>query len=803
MLVSARHARVVREILSLCFFSFAVAAPTALAQTTPNAGMLRYADVSADQLVFSYGGDLWTVSRDGGTASPLASPPGDELFPRFSPDGKSIAFVGNYEGGRDLYMMPTAGGAPQRVTYHPANEMLWDWTPDGKSLVFSSNGFAGLGRMMQLFQIDPTHPELKPLPVPYGDNAAISGDGDWLAYTPYSRDTRTWKRYRGGMASDIWLLNLKTHESKQITDWEGTDSIPMWAGRTVYYLSDQGEEHRLNIWAYDTDSGERRQVTRFDRFDCKWPGMGPGVDGQGEIVVQNGANLYLVALPDGEPRSVEVRIPGDRPKLRPQWMDVSSLINGGDISPTGQRVAVEARGDIWTAPAKNGAPRNLTRTSGVAERSPAWSPDGKWIAYFGDASGEYELYATQSDGLGETLQLTNNGECFRYDPVWSPDSQHIAFQDKTLTIWIYSLDDKRTRRVDSDPWGNRSGVSWSHDSNWIAYSRSISRENQNSAIWAYSLASDEAAQLTSGFYNEESPTFDRKGDYLYFSSNRAFDSPKYEDVGTTFIYSDTEVLLALPLRSDIKHPLAPKSDEEKFGEAKDDEAKGKEDKADDKAKDKEAGQVENGGKEKDKADSKADDSRQQKKKRRRRKKNHARKNNPGKGDRKEDAPKDAAGDSKSAKSQESKDSAKDADADPAAKDQDKKTEPLKIEFDGADRRVILLPIKQGNFGGLAVNAKGQLIYSRRSSRGVSEPPTIQLFDLSAEKKEEQTVVAGAGQFTLSADGKKLLALARGGIYMIDAAPGQKLENSIKTDGMNARIDPHAEWRQIFVERLEN
>ncbi len=381
-----------------------------LAQVKPNPGMMRFPDVSEDKIVFVYGEDLWLAPRAGGIATPLAAPLGEEALPRFSPDGKTIAFVGNYEGNEDIYTIPIAGGLAKRITHHPSAELLCDWTADGK-LLYSSDAYAGLGRQSQLFVRGVDDPLPQRLAVPYGTNGSLNGDGSILAYTPHSHDYRTWKRYRGGMASDIWLLNLKSNESKQITDFEGTDSLPMWHGTTVYYVTDAGPEHRLNIWAYDSKTTERRQVTAFKEDDCKFPSMGPGVDGKGEIVVQNGAGLHLVNLQNGSTTPVQIIVPGDRRKIRPRNVDASEFITSVDPSPNAKRIAVEARGDIWTVPAKNGSPRNLTRTSGVAERSPNWSPDGKWIAYFSDATGEYELFVTQSDGAGETKQLTKDGKC--------------------------------------------------------------------------------------------------------------------------------------------------------------------------------------------------------------------------------------------------------------------------------------------------------------------------------------------------------------------------------------------------------
>ncbi|MGC9129077.1 MAG: hypothetical protein ACP5GA_10165, partial [Acidithiobacillus sp.] len=398
------------------------------------------------------------------------------------------------------------------------------------------------------------------MPVPYGEAADISADGKLLAYCPNTTDFANWKRYRGGMHSVIWLLDLETKKAKRIADWEGTDTSPMWQGSKIYYLSDNGPDHHLNIWVYDTANGRRSQVTAFKDFDVKWPSKGPGPTGSGEIVFQHGPDLGVLDLATGKTRVVEVRIPGDRPNLRARLVDFSRHITNWAISPSGKRAVVEARGDIWSLPTKDGAPRNLTRTSGVAERDPAWSPDGRWIAYFSDASGEYELTITQSDGRGETRRLTTNGSIFRYSPTWSPDSKMIAFSDQTGSIYLCTVATGALKLVDTDPWANVPTVSWSHDSRWLAYARTDDRPSQT-AIWLYDVEKGQKHKATSGVFADSSPVFDHKGDYLYYVSSRFF-RPLYEDFGTTWIYNGSQVLMAAPLRADIASPYLPKPNEE-------------------------------------------------------------------------------------------------------------------------------------------------------------------------------------------------------------------------------------------------
>ncbi|MDX9910745.1 MAG: PDZ domain-containing protein [Phycisphaerales bacterium] len=543
------------------------ASPAARKPDANAAGMMRYPDISSDSIVFLYANDLWIVPREGGVARPLASPPGSEIFPRFSPDGQTIAFLGNYDGGADLYAVPVSGGVPQRLTWHPAAEVPSDWTPDGR-VIFASNGLAGLQRQQQLFTVGLDGAAPAKLPPAYGADGSISADGKWLAYLPHQRDFRTWKRYRGGMASDIWLMNLDTLASERITDWEGTDTFPMWQGSKVYYLSDQGDGSRLNIWSYDTTSKRREQVTTFKDFDVKFPAMGPGPSGAGEIVFQYGPDLVRLDLRDKSTHTVSVEIPGAKPKLRPQEIDAANNIASGGISSTGKRAVAEARGDLWTIPAEHGAIRQLTDTDGVAERSPAWSPDGRWIAYFSDKSGEYELYLMQSDGKGETRQLTSGNKTYFFGAGWSPDSKKLVLVDKAGQVWLVDVESGDAKVIDKDPWGYPASPSWSHDSKWLTYQKQ-NDESGTSAVWIYSLDSGEAKQVTSGFFNDSNPVFSRTGDYLYYTSQRNFTSPMYEDVGTTFVYAGTGRLIAVPLNDKVENKGLIKSDEETWEKDKD------------------------------------------------------------------------------------------------------------------------------------------------------------------------------------------------------------------------------------------
>ncbi len=710
----------------------------------PHAGMLRYPDVSQTHIVFMYANDLWLVPREGGTATPLAAPSGEELFPRFSPDGKTIAFIGNYNGDRDVYTLSVNGGIPQRVTHHPANEILCEWTPQDKILFFT-NGFAGLSRQTQLFTVSPEGGMYDQLPVPYGANGAINTDGEWLAYTLHSRDFRNWKRYRGGMATDIWLFNLKNFSSKRITTWDGTDTYPMWYGNTVYYLSDAGTNHRLNIWAYDTVTEESRQITTFKEYDVKFPAIGPGSNGEGEIVFQNGSNLYLLNLSKEKAHSIMIFIPGAQPQLREKRVNVTNNIYGWGISPTAKRAVIETRGDIWSLPAKEGSVINLTRTDGFAERYPAWSPDGRWIAYFSDQSGEYELYIMQSDGKKDARQLTSGNKSWRFNPVWSPDSEHIAFTDKAGSLYIHTVESGESKFIDVDPWANRPHISWAHDSSWIAYTKNS--ENHLSSIWLYNLEKAESYKVTSDMFNDSSPVFDRKGEYLYFASNRYFSGPIYEDIGTTFVYTDTERLMAVPLRDDVKNPYAYESDEETWEEEKEEDKEKKQEK-DDKSEDKD--------------------------------KEKSKKVKEEKADSNDEAKKEESDDEEEA-------------------DKEKEKESLQIDIEGFEKRIFQLPLSNGGFYNLSVSHDNKLIYVRRPSKHEGGQTDIKIFDMNDDKKEEKTVLSGAGSYDISADGKNLLVRKGGTFAIIKAAPGQNMSDTISLSGMVASIEPRKEWHQIFTD----
>ena len=525
-----------------------------------DARMLREPTVSATQIAFIYGGDIWIMPKAGGTAQRLTTARGEESFPHFSPDGSTIAFTADYDGNDEVYTIPAAGGEATRLTYHPSADRVVAWYPDGQSLLIASGRTSETNRYNKLFKISKTGGLPTALPMPYGEFASFSPDAKTVAYLPEAVDARTWKRYRGGWAPDIWTFDLATHASKNITHDNANDAQPMWHGSTLYFLTDRGTNERGNIWAYDTKTDKFRQVTDFGDYDVKYPSLGPS-----DIVFQAGDRMYLLDLATEKSHEVPVKVVTDRMSLRPHVEDVGAQIASAALSPTAKRAIFQAHGDVFTVPAENGAVRDLTETSGIAERTPAWSPDGKTVAYWSDKSGEYELTLRDADGSGAERTVTKLGAGFRYQPYWSPDSKKIAFIDQTMRIHVLDLATGQVANVDKAlNWLEGAlanfRVSWSSDSRWMAYSRDL--PNGQNAVFIYDARTGGAPhQVTSGYYDDQSPTFDPDGKYLYFLSGRSF-NPSYSDLDNSWAYVNGTNLAVVPLRADVASPLAPKSDEE-------------------------------------------------------------------------------------------------------------------------------------------------------------------------------------------------------------------------------------------------
>ena len=525
--------------------------------------LLRQPDIQGDKIVFVYAGDLWSVARTGGLAQRLTSHEGLESLPRFSPDGKTVAFSGQYDGNTDVYTIPVEGGEPTRVTWHPGVDRVVDWYPDGKSLLVRSARVSAPPRFDRFFKVPALGGFEELLAPPIAGYAAFSPDAGVLAYVFPEYDRRTWKRYRGGNCPDLWTYDFRKNVSEKIVDWKGPDEWPMWCGRTLYYSSDEGGR-TINLWAYDLDKKTRRQVTKFGEYDVKWPAIGADA-----IVFEDGGYLYVMDLPGEQVRKLQVLVPDDKPATRAEFRNVSKWITQFDLSPSAKRAVFAARGDLFTVPAEKGEARWLTGTSASRERDPAWSPDGKWIAYLSDATGEYEIWVMGSDGTTPPRQVTKGADTFRFPLLWSPDSKRLAFSDKTFTVWWCDVASGKLTKVEKADVYEVHDYTWSPDSKWLAYSKPT-RAGLTQLV-LYSLDSGRAVTISDGMTNDYSPAFDPDGKYLYFVSGRTV-NPEYGPFELDWQLGPTAKIYAMTLRDSLLTPLPPQSDEESAADAKKDDA---------------------------------------------------------------------------------------------------------------------------------------------------------------------------------------------------------------------------------------
>jgi len=543
-------------------------------QAAPEGRLMRYPDISADNIVFTYGGDLWIVPSDGGVARRLTTHAGFETLAKFSPDGKQIAFTGSYDGNSDLFVMPAGGGEPVRLTFDPSQDIMVDWHPTGKKVLFRSPMLSKTNpgpRYNRLFLIDAKGGFPEVLALFEGGLTSYSSDGKKIAYNRMETESRTWKRYEGGMQQDVWLYDFEKNKSERLTDFMGFDGFPMWYKNSVYFISDR--DRTMNIFCLDLATKKIRKVTSHGEFDVKWPSLGPDA-----IVYENGGWLYVLDLKTEKTKKIEVEIPSDRLLARPAFRKVGTSIGDFAISRTGKRAVVEARGDIFTIPAEKGEWRNITKTQGIRERAPAWSPDGKWIAYLSDKTGEYEICLRDPEGKKEEIQVTKGYKGWAWGLYWSPDSKKIAFSDQTWTLSYVDIDKKDIKKVDKSDMNDIDYFSWSPDSKWIAYAKL--GENLFGSLYLYSLEGNKINRVTNGFFDDYNPVFDPDGKYLYFNSNRSW-YPQFSRFEDNFTYVLASDICVATLQADTLSPFAPESDEEevvKPEEKKDD--KKKEDKAD-------------------------------------------------------------------------------------------------------------------------------------------------------------------------------------------------------------------------------
>jgi len=761
-------------MLTLPLAALFVALPSASAAAPL---LLRYPSLSQNTIAFRYADDIWTVPRTGGEAERLTSTSSVTEGPYFSPDGTQIAYSAHLHGNTDVYVVPASGGIPRRITWHPAGSFVIGWTPDSKNILFSS-GRISYRHYLRLFvaHADGTGTP-QPLPLPAGSQGSYSPDGQYLAYESITRWEDAWKRYKGGQNFPIWIVNLKTLDLEKIPSNNTHDSDPVWIGDQIYFLSDRNGESAsdpfdnnhygpVSLYRYDTKTKQVTLAVPNKGLDLKTIQAGPG----GLVYEQFGA-IHLLDLPSpsqiGQDRSLEISIHGDLPKLAPHLESITAEeIQYVALSPTGQRAVVEAHGDIFTVPAEKGDTRNLTNTSNAAEREPSWSPDGKTIAYFSDASGEYQLYLREQNGFKAptVIDLGPNPSYF-YDLNWSPDSKRLLYTDKHLHLWYLDVpgkDDKgkdipagKPVLIDTSRQGGFSednfSANWSPDSKWITYTRDL--DNNLKGVFLYSLEKHASTQVTDGMSDTSSPVFDPNGKYLYFLASTD-DGPSSAGIDLSSLdRAQTTAAYVVVLSKDEVSPIPPESDDEKIKEEK---------KEDDK---------------------------------------NPKPPNPPKTDADDKDKKDEKADAKTAEGKEK-------DAKKEDKTEDKKVE-VKVDLEGIGNRILSLPVPPRNYGNLVAGKTGVIYllegppFGRPSSGGGGGAGIRAVWRFTLEKRKTEQVLSDIDNFFVSADASKALIAQHNSFSIVatdDLKPGDSNTGKpLNLSNMTADIDPRAEWRQIFNE----
>jgi len=728
--------------LALITLVFAVGAQ---AQTK----LLRFPDLYGDRVAFTYAGDIWTAPASGGSAIRLTAHPGMEVFAKFSPDGKWIAFTGQYDGDEQVYVMPSGGGVPRQLTFYPARGPLtprwgWDnqvygWSSDGKRIFFKSQQDSWSLPIARLYSVSVEGGPTEALPMPQAGSGDYSPDATQMVYSPQSRDFRPEKRYGGGQANSLYIFDLKTYATKRITEGPRATRDPIWMGNTIYFNSDR--DGHFNLYAYDVPSGKTTQVTSNKVWDVRWP----SADNQDRIIYELNGELQILDAKSRKSSGISITVPDDGLARRPSRVSASGQIESVGLSPKGERAVFSARGDIFSAPIEKGPTRNLTHSSGAHDKWPSWSPDGSQIAFISDLSGEEELYLVSQDGLKAPEQITRGGSAMRYQPEWAADGKRIAFGDKDGKVYVITLADRKMVEIADSPRGQIRDYIWSPRGNYLAFSMAVSG-NGFSSVYVWNGADGKVTRVTDDMFNAYSPTWDPQGNYLYFLSDREF-APQISQIEFNYATNRDAYIYTLALRKDVKHPFPPESDEVTVA------------KTDDSAKPKGTP--------------------------------------PG------IEPKEPA---KDINRELNKEPAQETEkptpaASPEPKPEAKPPATLVIDFDGIQKRVARVPLGAENYGGLSAKA-GHILYASGPpfyyGRPGDRPTVLKIYSLKDRK--ETTLAEDIRGFSLSEDGSKVL-VAQGQTYNVyDATPqGDKTKKTISITGLVVDRVPAEEWNQIFNE----
>jgi len=536
--------------------------------------LLRFPDIKGDKVVFTYGGDLWTASSTGGTATRLTSHPGVELFGKFSPDGKWIAFTGQYDGDEQVFVIPTSGGEPRQLTFYPARGPLaprwgWDnqvygWSNDGKRIFFRSLRDSWSLPIARLYSVSIDGGPSEPLPMPTAGSGDYSPSGTEMAYSPQSRDFRSEKRYGGGQANALYIFDFKTNSAKRITEGPRATRDPMWIGDTIYFDSDR--DGHFNLYAYSVSTGRTTEVTQNRTYDVRWPSS----DNQGQIVYELNGELQVLDAKARKSTAISINVPDEGINKRPSRVFAGNLIESVGLSPKGERVVVSARGDIFTVPIEKGPTRNLTNSSGAHDKWPSWSPDGSQIAYISDKSGEEELYIETQDGSKPAEQITQGGSAMRYAPEWAPDGKRIAFSDKDGKVYVVTMADRKLVEIADSRRGQVRDYAWSPKGNYLAFS--MPGPNQFASVFVWSASDNQLRRITDESFNAYNPAWDPQGNYLYYLSDREF-SPQISAIEFNYALNRPTYIYAVTLRKEGKHPFPPESDEVTISKSAEDSPK--------------------------------------------------------------------------------------------------------------------------------------------------------------------------------------------------------------------------------------